>query len=112
MRPGIEGRCLGAVQGGILSLRDHLSDLRRRNDFSAALRGGVHRARSRRVYRDDGFHFFAGGRSGVGVDEGSAHLEMKRNGGMERWSNGAMHNGAPLVQYSITPIPQSAWTKD
>ena len=54
----------------------HLSDLRRGNDFSAAVRRGVHRAGRGGIHRDDGFCPAAGRRPGLGLGKGRADVEV------------------------------------
>ena len=67
---------MASVQIGILPLRNHLSDLRRGDDFSAAVRSVIHGVGRGRVSVADGFSFPAGLGVGLGVDEGSADVEM------------------------------------
>src|SRR5689334_6947607 len=52
MRRGVIRRSADSVPLAVLSLRDHLFDLRRGGDLSRAVRGRIHRAASRRVHRD------------------------------------------------------------
>src|SRR6266851_5398460 len=83
MRVGIQGRRLGAVQIGILFVRDHFSDLRCRDDFPAAVCGGVHGTAVWRVSGDAGVFAVAGGGAGLGVAEGRSDVAMKLEPAMD-----------------------------
>src|SRR5215469_17249468 len=76
MRARIKRGRLGPIQGRVLSVRDYLPGFRCRNDFSAAFCRLVYRFECRRVCGDGNFPFVIGGRSGLGVAERSAYVEV------------------------------------
>ena len=78
VRPRIQRRCVDSFPFGILPLRHHFSRVRRGDDFSAAVRGFVHRPAGRRVRGDDYFSGVAGGRPGLGLAERIFDLELSR----------------------------------
>src|SRR6266404_4738618 len=78
MRTRIKGRCLGAVQVRVLPLWDRIFNIRRRDDFSSAVCGRLHRFVGRGVCRDADFYFAVGGRLGLGLAKGGADVEMMR----------------------------------
>ena len=76
MRLGIQRRCLGAVQSGVLSVRDHLSDFRCGDDFFAALCGRLYSFEHRRICGDDRVLAVTGRGSRLGLAERRADVEV------------------------------------
>src|SRR6478672_9608804 len=69
MRDRIDRRIADPVSIAVLSLLHHFSDLRRRSDFSGAVRGRLHRFALRRVRRDSHFSPPAFGRTRLGLEQ-------------------------------------------
>ena len=74
MRSRIARRRADPVPIAILSLCNHLFDLRRRSDFPGAVCGGVYRLAGRRLHRDPDFSVTASGRPGLGLGQGLLKL--------------------------------------
>src|SRR5437867_12835648 len=103
MRLGIKGRCLGAVQIGVLPICYYLSYFRRGNDLPASLRGRFYRLKQRRLCRNGDFSAVAGRRVGLGLAKRSVDVEVNKkersNGAMEDWSNAnseLQHSNSPF----------------
>ena len=80
VRTGVEGRRVGAVSLGLLSLRHHLFDLRCGSGFSVALCGGIHGIERGSLRSHAGFCAFAGRRLGLGMGKGNFDVGVIRRG--------------------------------
>ena len=83
MRRRIDRRRANSVPRTILSVRDHLFDLRRLGRVSCAVCGRIHRFTGRSVYRDPYFSYAPHRRACLGVGQGMfamAALALSRAG--------------------------------
>src|SRR6266566_3931363 len=119
MRPGIQGRRLGAVQSRILPLCNNFSDFRCGDDFFAALCRCLYSVERRRVRCDDRVLAIIGRGSRLGLAEGGIDVEVRIRTA-ECWNRGVLEcwKTTTTSQYSkhhhsfhySTPI--LLWMKD
>src|ERR1044071_736247 len=90
MRSRVQRGRLAAIQGRVLPVWNCVSDLRRGDDFPAAVCGGFWGPFRGRVGGDDDLPFAPGRRPGLGVAKGCADVEVKPNGILGCWSHGEL----------------------